>query len=118
MPKGTKRSGKVETGLVNFGSLGVAGESTVRNSKGQAVSGNPEGKRARVMVGDSGIERHRKAVADEARKITSTAPGTTKKVSESASNAASFRSAFAAAKKEGKASFTWNGRKYSTKSKG
>jgi hypothetical protein len=38
--------------------------------------------------------------------------------SKGSSNAASFRTAFAAAKKAGKEGFTWEGRKYNTKLKG
>lgn len=84
---------------------------------------------ARASAGDT----PKKAPAGEspapAKTVTSTGPKTSKSTDAPAkkgaypvyrkesSNAQSFRTAFAAAKKAGKDGFTWEGRKYNTKTK-
>lgn len=85
MSKTRKRSGRVETGMVSFGSMGVSGESNVYNSRGRAVSGNPTGQRARMMIGDSGITAHEREVTDAARSLSRAFPGTRSVVETKAS---------------------------------
>ncbi|MNY49468.1 hypothetical protein D3C86_1848940 [compost metagenome] len=46
------------------------------NSRGKAVSGDPEGSAARRMVGDKGIAAHKKAVATAAKKLAKSKMGT------------------------------------------
>ena len=84
MPKGTRRSGKVKTGQANFGKMGVSSESDVFNSRGKAVSGNPQGEAARRMIGDKGIAAHKKAVAKSGKRVAKGKEGSYERISTSA----------------------------------
>ena len=75
MPKGTREKGRVQTGQVNFGSMGTSSESDVINSKGKVVSGNPEGNMARNIIGDKGIARHKRSVKEDARRLKGSEEG-------------------------------------------
>lgn len=76
MPKGSKRSGRLVTGMTNFGRVGVGGETDVYDSRGRAVSGNPQGQRARAILGDNGIRRHREDYTKAASRAASSPVGT------------------------------------------
>lgn len=85
---------------------------TVRSAAKASSQGAPKSSAAAPKQKPSAPKKGAKAAPK-----TSAKPGAYPTYSKNSSNAASFRNAFAAARKAGKSEFTWEGRRYNTKVK-